>query len=159
KKTPISDFGNVRRTGILALKLKQAKGGGGDELRWVKPSSGKDDVLIITSRGQSIRFKESQLRPMGRAAAGVKGATLKNGDEVVGIDIMAAGQGKERLLIVTEKGFAKQTPLKEYKVQSRGGQGIKTAKLTDKTGSIVAFKILSEETDLIVLSAKGQIIK
>jgi DNA gyrase subunit A len=153
KKTPLEDFGNVRRNGIIALKLKK-----GDELRWVKPSNGKNEVLLITSHGQSIRFKESQLRPMGRTAAGVKGVTLKKGDEVIGIDIAEQGE-KSKLLVITEKGFAKQTPLKEYKVQSRGGQGIKTAKLNDKTGNIVAFKILENEEEIIVLSAKGQVIK
>lgn len=153
KKTPLKDFGNVRRTGIIALKVRK-----GDELCWVKTSTGKDDILLITSHGQSIRFAESQLRSMGRGAAGVKGITLKKGDVVVGIDI-ANSAGKEKLLVVMEKGFAKQTSLNEYKVQSRGGQGIKTAKITPKTGNVVAFKILNNEENLIVLSAKGQIIK
>lgn len=153
KKTALKDFENVRRSGIIALKLKK-----GDELRWVKPSTGKDDVLIITSQGQAIRFKETQLRVMGRSAAGVKGITLKKADEVIGIDI-APQASKGRLLIVSQKGFAKQTSLQEYKVQARGGQGIKTAKLNEKTGTIVAFKILIDESELVVLSGKGQIIK
>jgi DNA gyrase subunit A len=155
KKTPIEDFANVRRNGIIALNLKK-----GDELKWVMPSSGKDEVIMITAKGQAIRFKESQLRPMGRTAAGVRGIKLKKADEVVGIDIVAhTADKKQNLLVIASKGFAKQTPVSEYKVQSRGGQGIKTAKLNDKTGDIVSFKIISDEEEVIVLSAKGQVIR
>jgi DNA gyrase subunit A len=114
--------------------------------------------VMVTAQGQAIRFKESQLRSMGRTASGVRGIKLKKGDAVVGIDIAAGGE-KPNLLVLTEKGFAKQTPLKEYKTQSRGGQGIKTAKITDKTGLIVSFRIIAQEEEVIVLSAKGQIIK
>lgn len=155
KKTSIEDFANVRRNGIIALNLKK-----GDELKWVMPSSGKDEIIMITAKGQAIRFQESQLRPMGRAAAGVRGIKLKKGDEVVGIDIVShIADNKRNLLVITAKGFAKQTPVSEYKTQSRGGQGIKTAKLNDKTGDIVSFKIISNEEEVIVLSAKGQVIR
>ena len=158
KKTLIEDFANVRRSGIIAINLKK-----GDSLKWVKPSSGNDQVIVITAKGQSIRFKESQLRPMGRSAAGVGGIKLKGGDSVIGVDIIKSGEkGKgesKNLLVVSEQGFAKQTPLKEYKVQSRGGQGVKTAKISSKTGNLVACKIIGEEEETIVLSAKGQIIK
>lgn len=155
KKTSLEDFANVRRNGIIAIKLNKD-----DVLRWVKPSSGKDDIVFVTAQGQAIRFKESQLRPMGRAAAGVRGIKLKKGDEVIGIDIMSSNMTeKSKILVMTKNGFAKQTPLKEYKVQSRGGQGIKTAKLNAKTGTVVSCKIIDQEEEVIALSAKGQVIR
>ena len=161
KKTPLEDFANVRRNGIIALKLKP-----GDALKWVMSSSGKDDVLFATALGQAIRFKESQLRPMGRAAAGVRGMRLKKNDYLIGIDMVRKGGSEEsrmnekhKLLVMTQKGFAKQTLLAEYKIQSRGGQGIRTAKINDKTGPLVACKILTNEEEALVLSAKGQVIK
>ncbi|MEK9154546.1 MAG: DNA gyrase subunit A [Patescibacteria group bacterium] len=158
KKTPLEDFFNIRKTGIIAINLSK-----GDELKWVKLSSGKDEVITPTAQGQAIRFKESQLRPMGRNASGVKSIRLKKGDFVAGLDIMKTsekGLGKnEKLLIVTENGFAKQTNLKEYKIQSRGGSGIKTAKISAKTGLIISAQIISDEEELLALSSKGQIIK
>ena len=158
KKTDLESFENIRRNGIAAINLQK-----GDELKWVELSSGKDEVILITSNGQAIRFKESQLRPMGRTAAGVKAIKIKGNDFVAGLDIIdRSGSGKmtsEKLLIITENGFAKQTPLKEYKVQSRGGQGIKTAKINEKTGKIVTAKIIESEEELMALSNKGQIIK
>jgi DNA gyrase subunit A len=153
KKTAVEDFENVRRNGIIAITLKK-----GDSLKWVKPSSGSDQIILVTSQGQSIRFKESQLRAMGRSASGVSGIRLKKGSLVVGLDIIKE-KSADKLLVVTEKGFSKQTLLKEYKVQSRGGSGIKTANVTDKTGKVIACKVVSGEQDIIVLSAKGQVIK
>lgn len=158
KKTPLGDFANIRRTGIAAINLQK-----GDELKWVKVSSGKNEVLIATNKGQAIRFKESQLRPMGRTASGVKAIKIKNDDFVVGLDIIKTSDGRratgDKLLIVTENGFSKQTPLKEYRLQSRGGSGIKTAKITSKTGKVAAARIITDEEELLALSAKGQIIK
>lgn len=153
KKTAIEDFANVRRNGIIAITLKK-----GDVLKWVKPSSGSDQIILVTSQGQSIRFKESQLRTMGRSASGVAGIKLKKGDLVVGLDVIKE-KSADKLLVVSQKGFSKQTSLKEYKVQSRGGSGIKTANVTEKTGKIVACKVISGEQEVIVLSAKGQVIK
>ncbi len=154
KKTSLKDFANVRRNGLIALNLKK-----GDLLQWVKISSGKDEIIIATAGGQSIRFRESQLRPMGRTASGVKAIALKNKDRVIGLDIVDASKKNLKLLIVTEKGFAKQTPLSEYKTQSRGGSGIKTANISDKTGLIVSARILDGEEALFAISGKGQIIK
>ncbi len=158
KKTDLEGFENIRRNGIAAINLQK-----GDELKWVELSSGKDEIILITANGQAIRFKESQLRPMGRTAAGVKAIRMKGNDFVAGLDIIdRSDKGKaasEKLLIITENGFAKQTPLKEYKVQSRGGQGVKTAKINEKTGKIVAAKIIENEEELMALSNKGQIIK
>ncbi|MEK7554907.1 MAG: DNA gyrase subunit A, partial [Patescibacteria group bacterium] len=156
KKTPLSDFGNVRRTGIIALTLQK-----GDLLGWVRLSSGKDDVIITTSRGQSIRFKESQARAMGRAAAGVRGIRLKKDDEVSSMDLIPTGGGKktERLFVAMANGYGKQTPIGDYRVQSRGGSGIKTANITSKTGLLIGAELVDEEEEIIALSAKGQIIK
>jgi DNA gyrase subunit A len=158
KKISLEDFSNVRRTGIIAINLQK-----GDELKWVELSSGQDEVLLVTANGQAIRFKEGQLRPMARLAAGVKAIKLKANDFVVGLDIIKESLKlkvqSSKLLIVTENGFAKQTPLKEYKIQSRGGQGIKTAKITSKTGNLVAGQIITEEEKLLALSSRGQIIK
>ncbi len=151
KKTPIKDFSNVRRSGINAINLQK-----GDLLKWVEFSSGRDEIILATAAGQAIRFKESQLRPMGRTASGVKAIRLKSNDFVAGLDIIKTS-GK--LLVVTENGFAKQTPLSQYKTQSRGGQGIKTAKITPKTGKIVSSQVIGEEEELLALSAKGQIIR
>ncbi len=162
KKVKLSDFDNVRRSGIIAMKLKSA-----DELRWAKITSGDDEIILATSRGQAIRFKESKIRPMGRAAAGVRGIRLKKSDSVVGMEMISKSQisnlkSQSRLLIVMENGFGKTTKLKEYKVQGRGGSGIKTAKITPKTGPVVQAVVLDEESegrDLMVISAKGQIIR
>lgn len=155
KKTALKDFSNVRRSGIIAINLKK-----GDALIEVVSSSGKDEMLLVTAQGQAIRFKESQLRAMGRSASGVRGIKIKKDDAVVGIDVIHAQAQKRNVLVITQKGFAKQTPLKEYKVQSRGGQGIKTAKVTDKTGLVVTSHVISEgEEEVLVLSAKGQVIR
>ncbi len=162
KKTALGDFSNIRRNGIIALALKKD-----DNLEWVKLSSGKDQVILATRLGRSIRFKESQLRPLGRGAAGVKAINLKKGDQVAGFDIVredSPSGGKEKLnslkfLVVMANGFAKQTLLGQYRLQSRGGSGIATAKVTSKTGEIIAAKILSEEEEIMALSAKGQIIR
>ncbi|PIV31913.1 DNA gyrase subunit A [Candidatus Wolfebacteria bacterium CG02_land_8_20_14_3_00_37_12] len=172
KKTALEEFESVRRTGIIAIGLKQAstsKGRGSDQsvgsdqLKWVKLSSGKDEIILATVKGQAIRFKESQLRSMGRGAAGVTAIRLKGGDFVAGLDIIRINPKSQipnpKLLVVTENGFAKQTPLKEYRIQSRGGSGIKVAKITAKTGFIVAIQIISEEEELLALSSKGQIIR
>ncbi len=154
KKTSLEDFGNVRKTGIIAISLKK-----GDLLRWVKLSSGDDQVIITTSKGQAIRFKESQVRPMGRTAAGVRAIRLKSGDEVSSMDLVNKNVKNARLLVVMANGFGKQTPIAQYKVQSRGGSGVKTAKVTSKTGELVAAQLVDAETELLALSAKGQIIR
>ncbi|HDH31486.1 MAG TPA: DNA gyrase subunit A, partial [Candidatus Wolfebacteria bacterium] len=174
KKTSIKDFDKVRRNGIIAINLSKD-----DRLKWVKPSSGKDEIILTTKLGKAIRFKESQLRQMGRTATGVRAIKLKKDDFVAGLDIIntqtntdytrtnieksphksVSSPYKSALLVVTENGFAKQTPLKEYKTQSRGGQGIKTAKITSKTGLVVASWIITDEEEILALSAKGQIIR
>jgi DNA gyrase subunit A len=156
KRTSIEDFRNIRRSGIIAIGLKK-----GDLLKGVQLSEeGNQDIIITTSQGQSIRFKESQAREMGRNAAGTRGIRLRKGDEVAGFDLITKQEEKEnRLLVVMANGFAKLTPLKEYKVQGRGGSGIKTANITTKTGPLIAAKTVSTQTEILALSAKGQVIR
>ncbi len=156
KKTPVSDFVAVRRSGIIALKLK-----GEDSLQWAAFSSGDDEIILVTANGQSIRFKEKDVRPMGRTAAGTRAVRLKKGDVVAGFDIIAKGTKEDvQFLVVMAHGYAKQTPLKDYKTQKRGGGGIKTAKITDKTGKVIAARIISEDTEeAIAFSSKGQALR
>jgi len=178
KKTALKEFENVRRSGLIAITLKK-----GDLLKKVGKSSGGDQVILVTKKGQSIRFKESEIRPMGRSASGVKGIRLKRGDEVIGMDVIKiqnsrlrpayakasvgkqgyGGQAKLKiknyLLVVTENGYGKRTDLKEYRLQKRGGMGIKTAKITPKTGDLITSKVLSQEEDLIVISKRGLVIR
>ncbi len=159
KKVKIEALTNVRRSGLIAIKLRA-----GDQLRWVKPSTGKDDVMLVTANGQSIRFRETNVREMGRNAAGVRGIKVKSGDEVAGMDLVHEGKAEtgEQILVVMSNGYGKRTPLKQYKVQGRGGSGIRTAKITDKTGKVVAGFIVNaklEQNDVIVISGKGQVIR
>ncbi|MEK7512589.1 MAG: DNA gyrase subunit A [Patescibacteria group bacterium] len=158
KKTLLKDFGNVRRTGIIALKLKPD-----DRLVWVTPSSGSDEVLVCTASGQAIRFPERDVRPMGRTAAGIKAIRLRRGDSVAGAGIIRKADKsttRERVLTVMANGFAKQTPLAEYKTQRRGGGGIRTAKVTEKTGPVIATHTVTDETEeVIAFTARGQAIR
>jgi DNA gyrase subunit A len=157
KKTPLEDFDNVRRSGLIAISLKK-----GDALRGVRKTTGSDDIILITKKGQSICFKEKDIRPMGRQASGIRGIRLKKGDELIAMDVTTAKcqPGKCYLLVVSENGFGKRTDLREYKLQGRGGSGIKTAQVTLKTGSLVSAMILTgEEEDLIVISRKGHVIR
>jgi DNA gyrase subunit A len=153
KKTPLEDFENIRRTGIIAISLKK-----GDQLKWARLTSGSDQAILVTRQGQSIRFDEKQARPMGRTAAGVRAIKLKKkNDEVAGFDIIKGDDAM--LVVVMENGYAKQTSLKEYKKQSRGGSGIKTAEVTAKTGLVVSAHVVTEEKEIFALSAKGQMIR
>lgn len=158
KKVDLTDFANVRRSGLIAIKLKKD-----DELQWVKPSSGKDEIILITCFGQSIRFKEKDIRDMGRNAAGVRGIRLKKDDKVVGMDIVDNSLSDiGQLLVVMSKGYGKRTSIKQYKIQSRGGMGVKTAKITSKTGEIISALVVNSkvlEEDLIIISSMGQVIR
>jgi len=157
KKTAIEDFAKVRRSGLIALNLAK-----GDELRWIAPTTGKDEIIITTSAGQAIHFRETDVRAMGRTAAGVRGIKLKKDDAVVGMDVVLKNQKGNQLLVITENGFGKRTDLKSYKIQKRGGSGIKTAKITSKTGKLISAHIVNTDSldaDLIASSAKGQIIR
>jgi len=157
KKTPLSDFLNVRRSGLIAIKLKDD-----DELKDAKIVQKNDELIVLSAYGQALRFPEKDLRPMGRAAAGVLGIKLKKeaGNEVRGFDVIKPDLKTGLLLVVTEKGFGKKTALKEYRLQHRGGQGIKTAKITEKTGKVVAIRVLDpEDKEVLLISKNGILIK
>jgi len=155
KKTALKEFEKVRRTGIIAITLKKE-----DLLKWVKSSSGKDEVILTTRQGQAIRFKEGQIRKMGRTAGGVSGIRLKKDDLVSSLNIIPKESVKnDRLLTVMEKGFGKQTAISSYKTQNRGGSGIKTAKITPKTGILTSAHLIKDREELFVLSTKGQMIR
>ncbi|PIP29913.1 DNA gyrase subunit A [Candidatus Jorgensenbacteria bacterium CG23_combo_of_CG06-09_8_20_14_all_54_14] len=159
KKTALKDFVNVRRNGIIALKLK-----GKDALRWAKLSSVSDEMIITTAKGHSIRFREKEVRVMGRAAAGIRGLRLRPGDTVAGLDIISKNLELKtenlKLLTVSANGFAKQTPLKGYKLQRRGGGGILTMKATGKTGPLIAAMVVGEEVEeVLAFSSKGQALR
>ena len=165
KKTDLEELKNVRRSGLIAITLKK-----GDSVKKVGRSSGQDEVILVTKNGQAVRFKEKEIRPMGRGAAGTKGIRLKDNDEVMGMDIIkntktqiSNAKQKEKfsqyLLVVMENGYGKRTDLKEYRLQKRGGVGIKTGKLTSKTGHLVSSQVLTDEEGLIVVSRRGLVIR
>ncbi len=156
KKVDIGGFENVRRSGLIAIKLKKD-----DELRWVEATTGNNEIMIVTAKGQAIRFKEKDIRPMGRNAFGVRGIRLKGDDKVIGMDVLKKEKSLQ-VLTISENGYGKRSDLKSYKIQRRGGSGIKTTKITAKTGKLVSMKILSGEEqkyDILVISANGQVIR
>ncbi|TES95056.1 DNA gyrase subunit A [Patescibacteria group bacterium] len=153
KKVAKKDFEHVRRSGLIAIKLRQD-----DHLGWVCGTDDDSEVILATANGQAIRFKEKQVRAMGRNATGVKGIKLKKDDLVISARRVRDPKGD--LLVITENGFGKRTELSKYKIQSRGGSGLKTVKVTERNGKLVAMRIVvSEEADLIAISEKGQIIR
>lgn len=155
KKMAISSFKDVRRSGIISIRLEK-----GDELASALITEKGDEVMVATADGQSIRFKESDVREMGRTAGGVSGIKLGKDDEVIGVDVVKKGNAAGFFLTMSSNGLGKKTALKEYKVQKRGGSGIKTAKVTPKTGKLIVAKVLSgEEEELIAMSKKGQVIR
>jgi DNA gyrase subunit A len=161
KKVELEAFKNVRRSGLIAIKIKDD-----DKLIWVKPTSGSDHIQLVTSQGQAIRFKESDVRDMGRGAAGVLGIRLHKDDALIGMGVAKTDKERKRnyqILTIMSNGFGKRTEFGAYKIQGRGGSGIKTAKVTDKTGKITnAFLVNAdsmEGKDLIIISDHGQVIR
>jgi len=155
KKTPTADFKNVRKSGLIAIKLRP-----GDFLRWSKLCNKNDNIMIVTREGKSIRFNENDISPTGRASMGVRGIRIKEGDEVVDMDVVKNPEQSE-LLVIMENGLGKCTKVTDYRNQARGGTGVKAANVTAKTGKIVGAKILQETSrgDLIIVSKLGQIIR
>jgi len=155
KKTSLEEFNNVRRSGLIAINLRKD-----DSLRRVVKNSDKNDIIIVTKKGQSIRFEEKDIRTMGRPAAGIIGIRLSKQDEVIGMDAVEEKKDNQFLLVLSENGYGKRTNVEEYRLQGRGGSGIKTANVTSKTGDLSFSAILAgEEEDLIVISKKGQVIR
>lgn len=155
KKVSAESFKDVRRSGLLAVKLSA-----GDELLSVLLSDHGDSVILSTKKGQAIRFKESDAREMGRNAAGVRAITLKGTDQVVSADIIGRETNQSEYLTVSSGGYGKRTKIKEYKIQRRGGSGIKTMKLTSKTGDVIAGRVTSvKEEELVTISKHGQVIR
>ena len=153
KKTPVKDYANIRTNGLITIKLDD-----GDELRWIKRTSGDDDVIISTSAGQAIRFHETDARPMGRSARGVRGVRLRPNDSVVGMDVV--GDDKAKLLVISQNGFGKVTKSSHFPSHKRGGVGIKAAVVTAKTGPIMSVRCLEEDTEeILLISSKGQTIR
>ena len=153
KKTPVKDYANVRTNGLIAIKLDE-----GDELRWIKRTTGENDVIISTSAGQAIRFNEKDTRPMGRSARGVRGVRLRPNDSVVGMDIVTGDD--QTLLVVSEKGFGKRTKVSNFPSHKRGGVGIKAAVVTAKTGPIISVQTIDPEiTEALLVSQNGQTIR
>ncbi|MDP2625238.1 MAG: DNA gyrase subunit A, partial [Candidatus Peregrinibacteria bacterium] len=154
KKTPVEQFSNVRKSGLIAIKLRED-----DDLEWVKETSGEDKIVIVSQDGKCIQFHESDVRSMGRSSMGVRGMRIKKEDMVIQMDVISE-EGAE-LLIVTENGLGKRTLLTNYRFQARGGSGVKTANLSEKTGKVVGARILEPGTegDLVIMSKAGQIIR
>ena len=155
KKTKAKEYENIRANGLIAIKLDD-----GDELRWVRRTSGNDDVIMSTAFGQAIRFNEQDARSMGRSARGVRGIRLRPGDKVVGVDVVDPSNDKAKLLIMGERGYGKITKASNFPVHKRGGIGIKAAVVTAKTGNIMTVCSLDNDTkEIIVISAGGQTIR
>ena len=153
KKTALKNYANVRSNGLITIKLDP-----GDELKWVKPTTGKNDIIISTSAGQAIRFNEADVRAMGRSAMGVRGMRLRPKDEVVGMDIVT--DPKQKLIAVSANGYGKSTLVANFPTHKRGGVGIKVAAVTAKTGPIVAVHTLDPEaSEVIMMSSNGQAIR
>ena len=153
KKTAMRNYANVRSNGLITIKLDP-----GDELKWVKPTTGKNDIIISTSAGQAIRFNEADVRAMGRSAMGVRGMRLRPKDEVVGMDIVT--DPKQKLIAVSANGYGKSTLVANFPTHKRGGVGIKVAAVTAKTGPIVAVHTLDPEaSEVIMMSSNGQAIR
>lgn len=151
KKTPISDFKNINKSGLIAINLKD-----GDELIGVNRTSGEEDIILVTENGMSIRFNENDVRAMGRTATGVKGITLSKGDQVVSMDLISNGSD---LLVVSEKGFGKRTETEEYRPQIRAGKGIKTYNINSKTGKLVGATLVNEDDEMMMINSNGVLIR
>jgi DNA gyrase subunit A len=155
KKTKLVEYENIRRSGLLAIKLEA-----GDELSWVKLSSGKDHILMGTHNGKSIRFSEEEVRATGRDTMGVRGILLAKDDYIVSMDVIGENNTELSLLTIMEKGIGKKTPVKDFPKQGRGGQGVKVAEVKDKTGKVMISQLVDLKVEsVIITSSKGQVVK
>ncbi len=151
KKTGLDQYANIRKNGIIAINLRE-----NDELIGVRMTDGNREMMLVTKKGMAIRFDEKDVREMGRSSTGVKGITLNKGDSVVAFELVEENQ---YLLVISELGFGKRTPLDEYKVQIRGGKGLKTYNIKDKTGDIISAKVIHENDEIMMISLGGTVIR
>ncbi|RAP74282.1 DNA gyrase subunit A [Paenibacillus montanisoli] len=151
KKTPLDDYSNIRKVGLIAINLRED-----DDLISVKLTDGKQEIIMGTSQGMSIRFSEQDVRPMGRSATGVKGISSDEDDQVIGMDVVVP---ENDVLIVTANGYGKRTPVSEYRSQTRGGKGIKTLNVTGKNGAIVSLRVVQNDEDLMIMTSGGTLIR
>jgi DNA gyrase subunit A len=154
KKTALSEYKNIRTNGINAISIED-----GDTLIGAKLTDGNQEIFLTSASGMSIRFSEKDVRAMGRTAYGVYGMSLEDGDIVVGMDVLSPNDGGTEILAITELGYGKRTAVSEYRIQSRGGKGIITLKVTDKTGKLVAARQVSAKDDLMIVSTSGKLIR
>ena len=151
KKTPLSEFKNLRKSGLIAINLRE-----GDELLKVKVTRGDADIIIVSQEGNAIKFNEQDVRPMGRTASGVKSMKLRENDIAVCMDIAV---DDEELLVISENGYGKRTPVSEYKRQNRGGVGLITYKISEKTGKVVGATVCKSEDELMLINTSGVAIR
>ena len=151
KKTPITDYANVRKTGLAAITLRED-----DELIEVKITDNEKDIIMITKYGQCIRFKEQDVRSTGRTSMGVRGMNLSDRDEVIGMQLHTQG---DYLLIASEKGMGKRTAIEEFTCQNRGGKGVKCYKITEKTGNVIGVKAVNEDNEIMIINTEGIVIR
>jgi DNA gyrase subunit A len=151
KKTALSDFSNPRSTGIIALKIAE-----GDELLGAALTDGENDVIIGTTEGKAVRFKETDVRRMGRAATGVRGVNLKSGVKAVGMIVV---RGESTILTITEKGYGKRSKVSDFRLTKRGAGGVLAMKTTPKTGQMIDMKEISDGNDLIIVTTNGVVIR
>jgi DNA gyrase subunit A len=154
KKTALSEYKNVRVNGINAISIED-----GDSLIGARISDGTNEIFMTSANGMSIRFAEKDVRPMGRTAYGVYGMSLEEGDSVVGMDLIHPQDSSNEILVVSEMGYGKRTPVSEYRVQSRGGKGIITLKVTEKTGKLMSARQVTPSDDLMLFSSRGKLIR
>ncbi|MBI2009223.1 DNA gyrase subunit A [Candidatus Saccharibacteria bacterium] len=152
KKTPFEQYKNVRQSGLIAINLDE-----GDELKWIRMTTGKDEIVISTSQGQAIRFSEKDARPMGRVSRGVRGIRLRTGDQVIGMDIV---EDDSFVFVISEFGYGKRTKVSQFTAHKRGGVGIRSAVVNKKTGQLVGVKTLKgKDQEIIIISTAGQTIR
>lgn len=155
KKSKVSEFDNIRKSGIVAIKLDK-----GDELVWSKLTAGEEDILLVTKEGKAIRFSEKAVRPMGRATQGVRGIKINASDQVIGMDVISKDDKEALLLTIMENGLGKKTAATEFRGQSRGGMGVKVANVTPKTGKVVTAQIIPQDGQSVIITSKrGQVVK
>ena len=153
KKTTLEAYSRPRANGINAITVRE-----GDRLLEAKLTSGKDEIIMAIKTGRAIRFNESKVRPMGRNASGVRGVTLPENGEVIGM-ITITDPATQHILVVSENGYGKRSDVEDYRVTNRGGKGVKTINVTDKTGSLIAIKCVTDEDDLMIINKSGIVIR